>query len=192
MELTSLNISFNSLTNHNITPNNIYQKSWKYSFFKEYEDKINEQKEEDWGFFSLNKSINEHNLLAKNHSPLKNSYLSQSFPSVLAPKDTAYWNGNFCFYSDGRANNSIFSLIEPSFDKFFDIWRDQNTNPSTDTTFSMIVDPNSDKLYGSFSDQCNKQTCTINNLKQLFITNINFACPNHKSTKLPSNEKNTL
>jgi hypothetical protein len=186
MELTPLAIRFNNLTNYNITQND---------FYNGYNKKINQLNQEDWGFFSLNGLIkNEHNLLDSKHSRLKSDYLSQSFPSVLAPKDTTYWNGKFCFYSDGINNNYVFSVFEPFLEENFNMgtWINQDTNPSIDPNFSMIVDPNSNKLYTFFSLQCNKKTCTKSNLKEISINFGGFICPNSEETQLASDEKNTL
>jgi hypothetical protein len=104
-----------------------------------------------------------------------------SIPTDVAPADSAYWNGNICFYSNADPSSGSISLIEQSYYKIY-----------LDSSFSGALDPNSDKLYTYYSNVCNKKTCTTDNLKNLGITNNNFVCPAAENTQLASSEKNTL
>lgn len=120
-------------------------------------------------------------------NPMSVLYNAVVVPNEVAPKNTAFWNGNYCFYSNGSPNSFYYSAKEKSYGNTFTFFIYGESMFSLPN--HLQIDSGSSYLYTFISDQCNQLTCKIANLNKINIANNNFICPKTRVTKMSPTPK---
>jgi hypothetical protein len=105
-----------------------------------------------------------------------------NIPNLIAPQFSTYWNGNYCFFSNGDPQSKVFSLKKKGFSNGFFYGKKGEILP-----FEYKIDGDSSYLYTFVSGNCNQNSCN-NQLQDKAINGDNFICPGQAIKIAPNNQ----